>query len=84
MEKVTKMKKITKEVYMYALAALVVLGFFALIYILTKVEVPEDNTQPLNLVIGALIGSFTSVVGYFFGSSKGSSDKTELLTKPKE
>jgi len=28
-----------------------------------------------------LIGAFSTVVGYFYGSSKSSADKTELLNK---
>ena len=73
------MKKSAKDIYMYILGAMIVIGFFALIYILTRVEVPKENIQPLNLTLGALIGSFTGVVQYFFGSSKGSADKTEIM-----
>ena len=70
-----------KEIYMYALAALIAIGFFGLLYILVYVPIPESNANVLYLVVGALIGSFTTVVGYFFGSSKGSADKTEIMKK---
>jgi hypothetical protein len=43
--------------------------------------IPSVNNEILYIVIGALIGSFTNVVNFFFGSSQGSKDKTELLTK---
>lgn len=69
----------TKDIYQYVLGALVVIGFFALLIILIKKEVPAPNKDLLNLVVGALIGSFATVVGYFFGSSKGSADKNEIL-----
>lgn len=66
-----------KEIYMYILGALVVVGFFAVvIYKLI-------NKQDAQLEIGSLIGAFGLVVGYFFGSSKGSADKTEILNKQK-
>ena len=64
---------------MLVLGALIVSGFFALLYILIYAGIPEQNKEILNIVVGALIGSFTSVVGYFFGSSLGSKDKTEVM-----
>lgn len=72
------MKK-TRDIYMLVLGALIVSGFFALLYILIYAGIPEQNKEILNIVVGALIGSFTSVVGYFFGSSLGSKDKTEVM-----
>jgi len=74
------MNKLTKEAFQYTLGAIIVIGFFALIYALIRLNVPIENQDMLNLVIGALIGSFSTIVGYFYGSSKGSSDKTEHLT----
>lgn len=71
--------KDVKDTYQYVLGALVVIGFFALLIILIKKEVPAPNKDLLNLVVGALIGSFATVVGYFFGSSKGSAEKNEIM-----
>lgn len=70
-----------KEVYMYALGALVVIGFFVLVILVFIFEIPSLNREIGLMTIGALIGNFNSIIAYFFGSSKGSSDKTELLTK---
>lgn len=75
------MKKDFKDAFQYILGAVIVTGFFILLYLLIKQEVPASNTDVLNLVIGALIGSFSTIVGYFYGSSKGSSEKTDLLHK---
>jgi len=69
----------TKEIYMYALGALVALGLFVIIYFLIRIATPEGNKDALLILLGVIAGAFTSVVGYFFGSSKGSADKTELL-----
>lgn len=69
-----------KEIYMYALGAIVTIGFFAItIYLIYS----GKYNDAVMLIIGALIGAFTTVVGYFFGSSKGSADKTELLNNTK-
>jgi len=68
-----------KNIFQYALGGLIVIGFFALLYLLVVNAVPDGNKDLLNLVVGALIGSFATVVGYFYGSSLGSSDKNEML-----
>jgi hypothetical protein len=64
---------------MYVLGALIVLGFMALLGILIFVGVPDVNMELLYLAVGALIGYSGNVIQYFFGSSKGSSDKTKML-----
>ena len=68
-----------KDVFQYALGAIIIVGFFALMIILAAREIPTENKDLLNLVVGALIGSFATIVSYFYGSSKGSSDKNEML-----
>jgi len=76
--------KAAQEIYMYVLGALIVAGFFILLYLLVYQSVPEINKDILNIVVGALIGMSGNVVNYFFGSSKGSADKTQLLSKKNE
>lgn len=71
----------TKDIYMYALGALIVAGFFLILYVVFSKVMPADNKDIGLLVIGALVAKFSDVVGYFFGSSKGSADKTELMNK---
>lgn len=68
-----------KDLFQYILGGLIVVGFFALLFLLIMSEIPEINTDLLNLVVGALIGSFASVVGYFFGSSSSSAKKDETI-----
>ena len=72
------MEKHLKQVYMYALGALIVLGYFAMLYFIINKGVYEST---INLAIGALIAAFGTIVGYFFGSSKGSADKNDMLKK---
>jgi hypothetical protein len=73
----------TKEIYMYALGALVVAGFFFILFVIFKNILPDSNKEIAYLVIGALVAKFGDVVNYFYGSSKGSADKTEIITKAK-
>ena len=68
-----------KDLFQYVLGGLLVAGFFALLILLVLRVVPTENKDLLNIVVGALIGSFTSVVGYFFGSSAGSAAKEKTI-----
>jgi drug/metabolite transporter (DMT)-like permease len=70
----------SKDLFQYILGALIVIGFFALLYLLVATQVPEPNKDLLNLVVGALIGSFATVVGYFYGSSSSSAKKDETIS----
>ena len=70
-----------KEIFMYALGGLIVVLICALCYVVFTVSMPKSNHDIGLMVVGALIGQFAQVVNYFYGSSKGSSDKTELLKK---
>ena len=67
-----------KDVAMYILGGFVTIGFFVvMIYLIYK----GGFEGTLNLLIGALITSFAAVVHYFFGSSRGSADKNDIIAK---
>lgn len=72
------MKKF-KDAYMYILGALIVAGFFFILWIVFSKTLPVENKDVGLMIIGALVAKFSDVVGYFFGSSKGSADKTEMM-----
>lgn len=65
------------------IGALIVIGFFgSLIMLLARPEtITEVNREAIMLMVGALIAAFSTLVGFFFGSSAGSSIKTKLLAK---
>jgi hypothetical protein len=66
----------TKRVLSY----IVVAGFFAVILLsYSGIDVKHAVREQLNLLIGALIASFTAVIQYYFGSSTGSAEKTLML-----
>ena len=68
-----------KELYMYILASVIVVGFFVLTGILMFVTLPAGSNNVVNLLFGGLVAGFATVLNYFFGSSKSSADKTALL-----
>ena len=68
-----------KEIAMYVLGALVTIGFFSVIFV--YMSKPSQDSGVMNLLLGALVAAFTTVLGYFYGSSKSSHDKTKLLNK---
>lgn len=74
-------KDIIKEAFQTILGIVVVVGFFMLLNSLIHKSIPVENRDLLTTVIGALIGSFITVVTFHFGSSKGSRSKDKQITK---
>ena len=68
-----------KEVYMYVLASLLFIGFFIVLVLLLKHAIPEENKELVHTLLGVLGTCFVMTITYFFGSSKGSADKTEMM-----
>jgi len=70
-----------KEKFMYALGAFVILSALITVILPMFVEVPEKNNSLIMLAVGQWLTFVGIVVGYFYGSSKSSADKTALLAK---
>ena len=68
-----------RDINLYVLAWMVVGLFFALVGLLMFVVLPEANVGPVNQLFGAMATGFGMVLQYFFGSSKGSADKTAAM-----
>lgn len=66
----------TNKVLAFAVTA----GFFGVLGMLAFAELPEGTRQIVNIMVGFLGAGFGSVMQYYFGSSKGSKDKTAALT----
>ena len=77
------MNELWKQIFQYALAAVIAGALVTVIVLLIKNTIPTDNKDVLLVVIGVLASAFTAVVSYFFGSSKGSAEKNELLKSSK-
>ena len=71
----------SRDVHLYILAWVMVSGFFALLGCLLFVTIPNDQSGVVSMLFGALSAGFGSVIGYFFGSSKGSADKAASISQ---
>jgi len=76
------MKK-AKDIFMYALAAVIMILLFASLYLILTKQVPAENKDLAYMALGLALGWGTMVISYFFGSSKGSADKNELFVSNK-
>lgn len=72
-----------RDINLYLLAWLGVLGYLALIVYIIHWGLPKMSNE-LALMVGNLIGivgaKYSGIYDYFFGSSKGSADKNRFLT----
>jgi len=72
-----------KDLNAYILAWLIILGFFVLTtYLLHLVHTGgqiKDTTGSVFMLLGTVSTAFGIVVQYFFGSTKGSADKTAAM-----
>jgi len=72
-----KTEQLIKLSFQYLLAVIIVVGFFS---VLLKLIDSESNHDITLMIVGALVGAFATIVGFFFGSSKSSEDKNEMIT----
>lgn len=71
--------KFSKRFTYYLAAGSLVLGF-AYIFLITFSEIPVDNQRFADTILGVVIATvITTIYNFFFGSSKGSVDKNNLL-----
>ena len=76
------MKKIP-NIFMYALGALIVIGFFcAMIFILLNNKAGE-YTAMITDGFSAIKYGFFTMIGYYWGTSKSSSDKNDIINNIK-
>ena len=80
---IERMKSGGDNRFMYALATIIVIGFFGVIAGLYFKAIPKESRDVALVLLGTLASEFGVIVKYFFGSSKGSSDKTKMLMNGK-
>lgn len=61
------------------LAGLYTVGYFFILLVAIFYEFPPANKDTLNALFGMLSAAQLSIISYYFGSSKGSADKTDSL-----
>jgi ABC-type Na+ efflux pump permease subunit len=61
------------------LAGIYTLGYFVLIAIVIFHGIPVESRDIVNSLIGILSAAQLSIMAYYFGSSKGSADKSDAI-----
>ena len=62
--------------------ALGVFGTFGgVLFVLTRHLIPDGNKDVFNLILGGLVNSVSTVLGYYFGSSQSSRTKDEAMAQ---
>ena len=64
----------------FALTALLVVGHMGIFDKAGELSKKLGESPLIMMIVGGLISGFTQVLSYFFGSSKGSSDKNKVIT----
>lgn len=71
--------KTWQSIFTYCLSALMVISFVTIIICLIFHLAPSSNNDLLYLLAGALGTMTGTIINYHYGSSKGSSDKNDML-----
>lgn len=67
------------ERWPYVIDFMVMVMVAGLVLALVLVKIPAENESTFNIVLGAVLGSFTTVIAFWRGSSRGSGRKQEIL-----
>jgi len=68
-----------KNIARYVLASIIVISLVVVLGFMFTHNEDGKYTSTISLCVGTLLGAFTTVYTYEFGSSKGSSDKNDML-----
>ena len=68
-----------EKLYMAILALVIIIATFYLGDRLLTSTIPQENRDIINVALGMILGLSGTVVGYYFGSSKSSSDKQKII-----
>jgi len=71
-----------REFIIYFFSLIIILATLVWFSLLFIYEVPTANKSLVDTAAGIFLGSgWTQILNWWFGSSKGSSDKTKILAK---
>lgn len=76
---------ITKTDWMKTFVGITVMGVFVFqaVWIILR-PIPEENKEIVHFMLGEVVGMALTLPQYYFGSSKGSQEKTEIIRKQNE
>jgi hypothetical protein len=80
-ESARSMQTRTKSIAPGLIATMIFAGFFGITAALMFVEVPDQSLSILQILLGALSAGVVQVLNFYFGSSAGSKQKTDILNK---
>ena len=75
------MQKVTRSNVPATLAILITVGFFGILIGLMAGALKTTDNQALLILLGALSASWAGICNFYFGSTNGSQQKTELLAR---
>lgn len=79
-----KQDDIFSKRYVYYLATFWSLVAFIYIFLITFINIPQNNIRFADTVLGFLLGTIVAtIINFFFGSSKGSTDKQDIINQLK-
>ena len=65
--------------FIYWLAILILLASFGMMTMILLNEIPEQSREFAYLIMGNLTGAMTSILAFFYGSTRGSESKNEVI-----
>lgn len=76
---------IAKTDWMKTFVGIVIITVFSsvVLYIM-KYEIPEGNREIAHFMLGEVSGVALAIATYYFGSSKGSQEKTQIIKEQNE
>lgn len=72
--------RLSKNLFMQILAIVVVLLTFAMIAVLQFRPLIQENKELLYTVFGIMLGWAGTIITYYWGTSKSSQDKTDMMS----
>jgi putative flippase GtrA len=65
--------------YLLTLAALILFVVFLLTGMMIFIPIPESGREHAKYALAFILGVASTIITYFWGSSKGSADKSEII-----